>query len=154
MYDNLLLPLDCIPGLESPVLVRQFGCVVKQGKLLRSAYSASTISFQAFSVDTLFSRSPYDHAWPGEDTDHITLNRKIEQSRALYACYIVHDISISLPKMSAPFFYARVFMTQKKLFIHALRFTHVLVIRRVVPVPLLGVVSCVVLYVNISILCF
>lgn len=78
----------------------------------------------------------------GKHIQTITPNSEIEQLRALYACYIVYDISISLPKMSALLFYARVFTTQEKRFKYALWFTHFLVIGWVVSVALLGVFLC------------
>lgn len=78
----------------------------------------------------------------GKHVNNLSPNDEIEQLKALYACYIIYDISISLPKMSALLFYARVFGTQEKLFKHALSVTHLLVGGWLVSVAVLGVLLC------------
>ena len=66
----------------------------------------------------------------------------VEQLKALYACYIIYDISITLPKISALLFYARVFGTQQKLFRYALYVTHGLAVAWLITVSLIGVFLC------------
>ena len=78
----------------------------------------------------------------GEHVTNIPPSKQIEQLNALYACYVIYDMSISLPKMSALLFYARIFGTQAKLFKHALWITHFLVVGWFISAVLIGVLLC------------
>ncbi|CAL8578613.1 hypothetical protein XPA_004382 [Xanthoria parietina] len=65
-----------------------------------------------------------------------------EQLKVLYACYILYDTSISLPKTSVLLFYARIFGTQAKPFKYALYCTHFLVAGWLLSISMLGVFLC------------
>ncbi|KAL6717590.1 hypothetical protein ACLMJK_005505 [Lecanora helva] len=66
----------------------------------------------------------------------------VDQLKALYACYIIYDISITLPKISALLFYARVFGTQNKLFNYACWVTHGLAVAWLLAISMIGVFLC------------
>ncbi|KAL9640598.1 MAG: hypothetical protein Q9204_000654 [Flavoplaca sp. TL-2023a] len=78
----------------------------------------------------------------GKHIDDIPLSNTTEQLKVLYACYILYDTSISLPKTSVLLFYARIFGTQAKLFKYAMYFTHFLVVGWLLSISMLGVFLC------------
>ena len=78
----------------------------------------------------------------GKHVNTISPDDEVEQLKALFVCYNIYDISISLPKISALLFYARVFGTQNKLFKYALLVTHSLVVGWLISTVMVGVWLC------------
>ena len=78
----------------------------------------------------------------GKHIQGIPPSNEIKQLKALYACEMIYDISISLPKISVLLFYARVFTTQERVFRYALWFTHFLVIGWLLSIVLFTSLLC------------
>ena len=52
----------------------------------------------------------------GQHVTEVLPENELKQLKVLYICYVLYDISITFPKISALLFYARVFSTRSKFF--------------------------------------
>ena len=79
----------------------------------------------------------------GQHVTKVLPENELKQLKVLYICYVLYDISITFPKISALLFYARVSST-RSIFSSgfALWFTHFLVLGWLISIIMLGVFLC------------